>query len=122
MFPGCSVEDFHDIGDSLVEHIQWVHLEEYCGLSLYCLSLVIELEVALADIAVRFVLMPLKHELARWLSPRYLILRTHLTYTGLAGRGLTDSAPSKIELPNLNVSVAVRCSESLEEGSLLRRR
>jgi hypothetical protein len=64
--------------DPLVEHVQRMLVEERRGLSLDCFSLVIELEVALAEIHVCLILMPSEHELALRLNPvnRVEVVRT----------------------------------------------
>ena len=62
--PRDGIDEIYQMVDPLVEHVQRMHIEERRGLPLDCLSLVIELEVALAEIHVCLILMPSEHELA----------------------------------------------------------
>jgi len=62
-------EAFGAVAPDPVKHVQRVYVEKFGGRPLYRLTLVIDLNVALTEVDVRFVLVPSNHEVAVSLDP-----------------------------------------------------
>jgi hypothetical protein len=73
IFPGGFGKRVHEVIDSLVIDIQWMHIEKGRFITLHCFATIIDLEVAFSEVRVCFILMPPDHEIPVGLHPLNLV-------------------------------------------------